>query len=56
MVKIFLDAGHGDKDSGAVGNNLYEKNVVLDLATGIEQKLQAYENVDIKLSRNDDTF
>ena len=56
MVKIFLDAGHGDKDSGAVGNNLYEKKVVLDLAHRIKQKLQAYENVDIKLSRNDDTF
>ena len=49
MVKIFLDAGHGGKDSGAIGNDLYEKNIVLDLAKRIEQKLQAYKNVDIKL-------
>ena len=48
MVKIFLDAGHGGKDSGAIGNGLYEKNIALDLAKRIEQKLQAYENVDIK--------
>ena len=48
MVKIFLDAGHGGKDSGAIGNDLYEKNIVLDLAKRIEQKLQAYKNVDIK--------
>ena len=51
MVKIFLDAGHGGKDSGAIGNDLYEKNIVLDLAKRIEQKLQAYKNVDIKLQR-----
>ena len=50
MVKIFLDAGHGGKDSGAIGNDLYEKNIVLDLAKRIEQKLQAYKNVDNKLS------
>ena len=56
MVKIFLDAGHGGKDSGATGNDLYEKNIVLDLAKRIEQKLQAYKNVDIKLSRNKDEY
>ena len=50
MVKIFLDAGHGGKDSGATGNDLYEKNIVLDLAKRIEQKLQAYKNVDNKVN------
>ena len=40
MVKIFLDAGHGGKDSGAIGNGLYEKNVVLDIAKRIEIKLK----------------
>ena len=56
MIKIFLDAGHGGEDSGATGNGLYEKDIALDLTKRIEQKLQAYENVSIKLSRNDDTF
>ena len=35
---------------------LYEKKIVLDLAKRIKQKLQAYENVDIKLSRNKDEY
>jgi N-acetylmuramoyl-L-alanine amidase len=56
MVKIFLDPGHGGHDPGATGNELQEKNVALDLTLRIEQKLQAYQNINIKLSRNDDTF
>lgn len=56
MVRLFLDAGHGGEDSGAVGNGVYEKDIALDLTLRIEQKLQAYRNVDIKLSRNKDIF
>ena len=56
MVKIFLDAGHGGHDSGAVGNGLYEKNIVLDLSKRIEQKLQAYKNVEVKQSRTKEEY
>jgi N-acetylmuramoyl-L-alanine amidase len=56
MVKIYLDAGHGGKDPGAIGNGLQEKNVVLDISKRIEQKLQAYKNVEIMQTRTDDTF
>lgn len=56
MVKIHLDAGHGGKDSGAVGNGLYEKNVVLDLAKRIESKLKAYKNVQVNQSRTTDVY
>jgi N-acetylmuramoyl-L-alanine amidase len=56
MVKIYLDPGHGGKDPGAIGNGLQEKDVVLDISKRIQQKLQAYKNVDILLSRIDDTF
>ena len=56
MVKIYLDAGHGGKDPGAIGNGLQEKNVVLDISKRIEQKLQAYKNVDIMQTRTDDAF
>lgn len=56
MVKIYLDAGHGGKDSGAVGNGLYEKNVVLDIAKRIESKLKAYKNVDVMQTRTTDVF
>ena len=56
MVKIFIDPGHGGADPGAIGNGLQEKNVVLDISKRIEQKLQAYKNVEIMQTRTDDTF
>jgi N-acetylmuramoyl-L-alanine amidase len=56
MVKIFIDSGHGGKDSGAVGNGLYEKNVVLDLAKRVEAKLKEYKNVQVLQSRTTDVF
>lgn len=55
-TKIFLDAGHGGKDSGAVGNQLQEKNVVLDISKRIENKLKQYKNVEVKQSRTSDVF
>lgn len=55
-LKIYLDAGHGGKDSGAVGNALYEKNVVLDIAKRVEKKLNEYQNVEIMQSRKTDVF
>jgi N-acetylmuramoyl-L-alanine amidase len=56
LVKIYLDAGHGGKDSGAVGNGLYEKNVALDLAKRIEAKLKEYKNVQVLQTRTTDIF
>ena len=56
LVKIYLDAGHGGVDSGAVGNGLLEKNVVLDLAKRIEAKLAQYSNVQVLQTRTSDIF
>lgn len=56
MVRIYLDAGHGDTDPGAIGNGLYEKNVALDITKRIAKKLQAYKDVEIMQTRTDDTF
>lgn len=56
MVKIYLDAGHGGKDSGATGNGLYEKNIALDLTKRIEAKLNQYQNVEIMQTRTTDIF
>lgn len=56
MKKIFIDPGHGGKDSGAVANGLQEKNIVLDIAKRIEKLLQHYEGIQVKLSRTDDRF
>lgn len=54
--KIYLDAGHGGKDSGALGNGLYEKNIVLDLAKRVEAKLKQYKDVQVLQTRTTDIF
>jgi N-acetylmuramoyl-L-alanine amidase len=56
LPKFYLDAGHGGKDSGAIGNGLYEKNIVLDLAKRVETRLKEYKNVEIMQTRTTDTF
>jgi N-acetylmuramoyl-L-alanine amidase len=56
LVKIYLDAGHGGKDSGAVGNGIYEKNINLDLVNRIEAKLKEYGNVQVLQTRTTDVF
>ncbi|WP_257350239.1 cell wall-binding repeat-containing protein [Pseudalkalibacillus decolorationis] len=52
---IVLDPGHGDHDSGAIGNGLYEKNVVLDVGIKTRDKLEAV-GANIIMTRDNDTF
>lgn len=56
MVKIVLDAGHGGRDPGAVGNGLREKDVTLTIVTKIGEMLKEYERVDVHYTRTDDQF
>lgn len=55
-MKIFLDAGHGGRDSGAAANGIKEKDIVLDLCKRIEKGLQDYENTNVLMSRSSDIF
>ncbi|PAK41933.1 hypothetical protein CHH87_07810, partial [Bacillus licheniformis] len=52
---VYVDAGHGGEDSGAVGNGLLEKDVNLEVAILIDEKLKE-EGADTVASRTDDTF
>lgn len=56
MVKIYLDAGHGGTDPGAVGNGLIEKVLTLKISKRVETLLTAYQNVETKMSRTGDTY
>ncbi len=58
MKKIYLDAGHGGADAGAVGaNGLYEKNLVLKIQQYLISYLNStYSDFTIKTSRTTDTF
>lgn len=55
-VKIFLDAGHGGKDPGAVGNGLKEKDLTLSIVKKIGKLLGDYEGVQVLYSRTGDTY
>nr|MDH3164078.1 N-acetylmuramoyl-L-alanine amidase [Bacillus licheniformis] len=52
---VYVDAGHGGEDSGAVGNGSLEKDVNLEVAMLIDEKLKE-EGADTVASRTDDTF
>jgi len=52
---IVIDPGHGGIDSGAVGNGgLKEKDVTLDIATRLRDKLIASGGYDVILTREED--
>lgn len=52
---VVLDAGHGGKDSGAVGNGLAEKNIVLSIGLRVGKLLED-AGFDVRYTRKTDTF
>ncbi|CAK7023179.1 N-acetylmuramoyl-L-alanine amidase [Tissierella sp.] len=54
-MKVFLDAGHGGKDPGALGNSLREKDINLSVALKVGEILKRY-NIDVLYSRTTDIF
>lgn len=57
MKKIIIDAGHGGKDSGALGNGLQEKNLTLIISKHVKEYLEAnYTDIQVKLTRTTDVF
>ena len=42
MPKVFLSAGHGGSDPGAVGNGLKEKTANLNVLLGCKSELEKY--------------
>jgi N-acetylmuramoyl-L-alanine amidase len=56
MPKIYLDAGHGGKDSGAAANGILEKDIVLKIVKKMQAMLNDFENTDVLLSRSSDVF
>jgi len=52
---IVIDAGHGGKDSGAVGNGFMEKEIVIKIAGQFAEQLQAM-GYTVHMTRSNDTF
>lgn len=55
MQKVFLDAGPGRRDSGAVGQGLLEKEIVLSVTLKIGKILKS-QGVEVIYSRINDKF
>ncbi len=54
---LVIDPGHGGKDLGAVGaSGLAEKDIVLEVARGLRDRLQARGPFRVLMTREDDTF
>lgn len=55
MKTVWIDAGHGGKDPGAINKSLglYEKDLALKLALEIEKKLKEY-GINVVMTRKDD--
>lgn len=53
MAKVFISAGHGGSDSGAVGNGFKEKDLNLSIALACRDYLVA-NGVEVKMSRTTD--
>ncbi|MBC9129898.1 N-acetylmuramoyl-L-alanine amidase [Frischella sp. Ac48] len=56
-VVVAIDAGHGGKDSGAVGQQqLYEKTVTLSIAKKLKALIDKDPQISAILTRNNDSF
>jgi N-acetylmuramoyl-L-alanine amidase len=57
IFTVVIDAGHGGKDSGAVGkNSIREKDVVLSIAIKMAAKLEKMQGVRVVMTRKGDYF
>jgi len=56
-VRVMIDPGHGGKDPGAIGRSgLKEKDVVLEIARRIREKLSRSGEFDVRMTRDEDVF
>ena len=53
---IVIDAGHGGKDPGSLGVNVFEKDVTLAAAKALKARLERTGRYQVVLTRETDTF
>jgi len=53
---VVLDPGHGGSDPGAIGNGIYEKKIVLDLARRVARYLKRDPKFGVFLTRGGDYY
>ena len=53
---VVLDAGHGGKDPGNMGNGFKEKDIALSIILKIGAELEKYKNIKVVYTRKSDVF
>lgn len=57
LEKVVIDAGHGGKDPGGMGENSREKHIALSIAQLLAIGIRTnYPSVEVIMTRSDDTF
>ncbi|MFH1034438.1 MAG: N-acetylmuramoyl-L-alanine amidase [Pseudomonadota bacterium] len=54
--RVVLDPGHGGKDPGAIWRGVKEKDIVLDIAKRVREKLRRQSGCEALLTRSQDVF
>lgn len=53
---VVLDAGHGGKDTGNIGNGYKEKDIALSIVLKIGKALEKIDGIDVVYTRDTDVF
>lgn len=57
LTTVVIDPGHGGKDPGSIGKNVYEKDVVLSIALKVGNYIKKYApDVNVIYTRSTDVF
>ena len=56
LRRIVVDAGHGGKDPGAMGNGLQEKDITLNVARRLAAAIRENLGCEVVMTRNSDVF
>lgn len=55
-IKVYIDCGHGGKDSGAINGQTTEKSIVLSVGLHLKKLLLDSGKFDVRMSRQNDIY
>ncbi len=55
-IKVYIDCGHGGRDSGAVNGSYYEKTFALNVGLKLKKRLLDSNKFEVRMSREGDTY